>query len=267
MGIWKEDDENMSVPFFQIPQVLFEPEYRNLSANAKLLYALLLNREFLSEKNGVRDKNGNTVVFFSNAEVCEKLSCGHDKATNCFRQLEINGLIRRKKQGKGKPDIIYVENVKLCEKSARQTEEKSYSAMLKNRSQKCGKAARNYKDIKYNDNSNINQSTYKEVEEDIKDQIEYDVLFKRGYGEVLNEIVNLLTDTYCVTQLTVKIGKRQISTETVRYRFSKLTAEHIEEVIRRLNQNTETIKNMRAYLLVLIYYSIDCTEADGLFAN
>lgn len=209
----------------------------------------------------------NTIVYFSNSEVCEKLNCGHDTATKCFRELEANGLIQRKKQGKGKPDIIYVENLRVCEKTAHQTEDNPNPEMLKNRSLKCGKTARNYKYKNNNEYTNINLPTYEEMEEEIKDQIEYDVLSERGYGEVLNEIVNLLTDTYCSTEPIVNIGKRQIAADIARYRFSKLTAEHIEEVINKLSKNTTKILNMRAYLLTLIYNSIDFIETDGLYGN
>ena len=101
-----------------LPAALFEAEYSGLSDSAKLLYALLLDRRSLSGKNGLTDKNGVAVVYCSNSEVCRRLGCGHDKVTASLRQLEGAGLIRRKKQGRGKPDIIYVENAKPCGKAA-----------------------------------------------------------------------------------------------------------------------------------------------------
>ena len=98
-------------PFYKMPQALFTDTYSRLSNDAKILYMLLLNRKSLSEKNDFNDENGNTVVLFSNLEVCRSIGCGHDKATAMFRELEEYQLIRRRKQCKGKPDLIYVSNV------------------------------------------------------------------------------------------------------------------------------------------------------------
>lgn len=99
----------------------------------------------------------------------------------------------------------------------------------------------------------------------IKDQIEYDILSERNYGGVLDEIVNIITDTYCTEDRCVRVSKRQISTQTFRARISKLTAEHIEYVIKTLEKNEGRIKNIRAYLLTALYNSIDTLEADSLY--
>ena len=101
----------------------------------------------------------------------------------------------------------------------------------------------------------------------MKHKIEYDVLCERNYGGVLDEIVNLITDTYCTTEDYVWIHKRKVPIETVRKRFEKLTAEHIEYVISSLEKNKSEIKNMRAYLLTTIYNSVDTLETECLYAN
>ena len=120
----------------------------------------------------------------------------------------------------------------------------------------------------YTEDSHINQSiSYSVVKEEIRDQIEYDVLVQRNYGGVLDEIVSLITDTYCSPESYVRIGKREITIQIVRQRLLMLTAEHIEYVISSLEKNTTEIKNMRAYMLTSIYNSIDTLEADGLYGN
>ena len=86
--------------FYKMPQALFSDKFSQLSNDAKILYMLLLNRKSLSEKNDFNDENGNTVVLFSNLEVCRSIGCGHDKATAMFRELEEYQLIHRRKQGK-----------------------------------------------------------------------------------------------------------------------------------------------------------------------
>ena len=87
--------------FFKMPKVLFTDEYRDLSAEAKLLYGLMLDRMNLSAVNGWCDKNGEVFIFYTIAETSEVLGCGHDKATRLQRELVKHNLLCRKYQGKG----------------------------------------------------------------------------------------------------------------------------------------------------------------------
>ena len=97
--------------FFKMPKVLFTDKYKGLSAEAKLLYGLMLDRMQLSAINGWCDKNGEVFIFYTIAETSEMLGCGHDKATRLQRELEKHILLRRKYQGKGKPAKLYVLTV------------------------------------------------------------------------------------------------------------------------------------------------------------
>ena len=74
--------------FFKMPNVLFTDKYKGLSAEAKLLYGLMLDRMQLSAINGWCDKNGEVFIFYTIAETSEVLGCGHDKATRLHRELE-----------------------------------------------------------------------------------------------------------------------------------------------------------------------------------
>lgn len=94
-----------------MPKVLFTDKYKGLSAEAKLLYGLMLDRMQLSSINGWYDKNGEIFIFFTIAETSEMLGCGHDKATKLQCELEKYNLLRRKYQGKGKPAKLYVLTV------------------------------------------------------------------------------------------------------------------------------------------------------------
>ena len=254
--------------FIQLPKTLFEGAYADLSSDGKLLYSLLLNRRSLSQKNNFTDSLGNTVVYFTNKEVCDKIGCSHDKATKLFRELEEFRLIARHKQGRGKPDIIYVKKLIICEKSAYPEAELQESGMRVSVYGESGESALNNTDNSNIESSHINQDfSYEVIEERIKGQIEYDVIAERGYGKVLDEIVSLIADTYCTAESFVKISKRQISIQTFRTRISKLTAEHVEYVIFSLEKNKGRIQNMRAYLLTALYYSIDTLETDSVYGN
>ena len=101
-------DEPKKEAFFKMPKALFTEKYKNLSAEAKLLYGLMLDRMQLSAINGWCDKNGEIFIFYTIAETSEKLGCGHDKATKLQRELVKHKLLRRENQGKGKPAKLYV---------------------------------------------------------------------------------------------------------------------------------------------------------------
>ena len=97
--------------FVRVPKVILtHPSYTGLSANAALLYGILLDRVSLSTKNKDRftDRYGDVFVYCTLKDICETLSCGHDKATKMLKELELYGLISRQQQGKGRPARIYV---------------------------------------------------------------------------------------------------------------------------------------------------------------
>ena len=98
--------------FFRIPKLLItEPYFRRLSTDAKLLYGLMLDRMSLSMKNGWMDDDGYVYIYFTLEEACEQLCCKTDKAVKLFAELDSAkgvGLIRRVKQGLGRPAKIYV---------------------------------------------------------------------------------------------------------------------------------------------------------------
>lgn len=254
--------------FIQLPNALFEGALAELSSDGKLLYSLLMNRRSLSKKNNLTDAQGRNIVYFTNREVCEKLQCGHDKATKLIRELENFKLISRHKQGLGKPDMIYVKEITESEKSAVVNAEKQECGASEIGTCESEKSAGNNTDVSKTNSSYTEQSfSYEEIEAMIKEQIEYETLSERNYGGVLDEIVNLITDTYCSEERYVRVSKRQITTQTFRARISKLTAEHVEYVIKTLEKNEGRIRNIRAYLLTALYYSIDMLEADSLYGN
>lgn len=94
--------------FYKIPKMLFtDKKYNMLSVCAKVLYCMLLDRASLSKENGYIDSNGNVIVFMTNSQACELLSCSHEKVSKLFKELEAFNLIERKKQGLCRTSIIY----------------------------------------------------------------------------------------------------------------------------------------------------------------
>lgn len=110
--------------FYRIPKALFtEPNFRELSTDAKVLYGILLDRMSLSLKNQWLDAQNKVYIIFTVEEIMDALNCANQKATRLMVELEKQaGLIERKRQGLGRPNLICVKNFaatinsKSCEK-------------------------------------------------------------------------------------------------------------------------------------------------------
>ena len=110
--------------FYRIPKALFtEPNFRELSTDAKVLYGILLDRMSLSLKNQWLDAQNKVYIIFTVEEIMDALNCANQKARRLMVELEKQaGLIERKRQGLGRPNLIYVKNFaatindKNCEK-------------------------------------------------------------------------------------------------------------------------------------------------------
>ena len=102
-----------SFSFYRIPrQLVTGAEFRHLSTEAKLLYGLLLDRMGLSAKNGWYDDLNRVYIYYTLDEIQENFQCGRSKAVRLLNELDGKngiGLIERRRQGLGKPTMIYVK--------------------------------------------------------------------------------------------------------------------------------------------------------------
>lgn len=100
--------------FYRIPKILFtDKRFATISVDAKVLYGLMLDRMSLSMKNSWVDKENRVFIYFTLDDAIEMLGCGHTKIIKLLSELDTAkgiGLIERKKQGQGKPTIIYVKS-------------------------------------------------------------------------------------------------------------------------------------------------------------
>ena len=106
-------DEAEQFIYFRIPrQLITDPRFKHLSTDAKLLYGMLLDRMSLSVKNGWYDEDGRVYIYYTVEEICGDMNCGRDKAMKMLADLDTKkgvGLIRRVRQGQGKPTKLYVK--------------------------------------------------------------------------------------------------------------------------------------------------------------
>lgn len=106
--------------FYRVPRLLIKDvRFKGLSSDAKLLYGLMLDRMALSMKNGWLDEENRVYIHYTVENIMEDLGCARATCVKVFAELDSKkgiGLIEKKRQGLGKPDIIYVKNFVVAEK-------------------------------------------------------------------------------------------------------------------------------------------------------
>ena len=108
-----KNNEILENNYYQIPQELFINKLykKKLNSDSKILYAFLLDRLSLSQKNHWFDKLNRVYLIFTREEVQDKLCLSEKTVTKAFKQLTDTNLIAEKRQGLGKPNLIYVGKI------------------------------------------------------------------------------------------------------------------------------------------------------------
>lgn len=242
--------------FYRIPKLLFQlDEFANLSLDAKLMYGLLLDRVGISTSNGWTDEEGRVYIIFTIEETSKMLGCSQKKAVLIFKELVNFGLVEKKRQGLGKPSLIYVKNF-LGDRSELQfmNGKKVNSGEVNSTIQEVSKGQSNNTNInntEYINNNSIRisedvdnrneamemRSSYKSL---VLDNIQYgSLLTTYPYDrELLDQIVELMVDVICSNAKTIRVGGDDKPCQVVKSVFSKLTYEHVTYVIDGLNENT-----------------------------
>lgn len=118
--ICKLTAQSPAASYVPLPRFLLQDEaLRDISNDAKVLYALLLDRASISRQNGYIEPDGTIRLYFTLEQAQTKLHRSRQSATRIFRELEYSGLIVRRKQGLGKPALItlnYPADAKLIAK-------------------------------------------------------------------------------------------------------------------------------------------------------
>ena len=89
----------------------------------------------------------------------------------------------------------------------------------------------------------------------IRDNIQYPLLVAQNPddADLIDEIVELMTETVCAHRRTTRVCGSDFPAEVVKSRLLKLDAEHIRFVLKCLNENTAKVKNIKQYLLATLY--------------
>ncbi|MBR6473473.1 MAG: replication initiator protein A [Firmicutes bacterium] len=258
--------------FIRVPKILLQNEaYSGISAEAKLLYSLLFDRTELSNKNGWLDDQNRVYIIFTIAEIKECMNCGNKKAIQLLDELENKaGLIERKRQGLGKPNLIYVKSFfrtvdkygerhfLKCQndtsgsmKMTPQEVSESHSTNTDNK-----KTDMNHTDLSFLPGRESKRSDdYEQYESYFRSELEIPILILNSptERETLEGIVDLLAETCSSKRKTIRIAGDDKPIEVVKSRLMKLNSMHIQFVLDCLKENTTYVRDMKQYLLTTLF--------------
>ena len=260
--------EERSYRFAKLPMTLItDPQYKNLSLTAKLLYTLLLDRLQLSLCNGWEDSEGEPYIYYSVREACKPLSCGHDKVTHAMRDLERAALLRRQRQGLGKPDRLYVLPFSTaCDIPAVLDADHTHSGVLNLSIPESEKGAPNQTDSSNTEVNHTHSIHYPTDEEELKElifeRIDFDHFSRTGNGDTVSELVQIMVDAILGQSQTIRIAGTDYAADYVRKRLLSLTEENISQVLSSMQRNPTNIKRPKAYFLAALF---DSAATTGLY--
>ena len=258
--------------FIRVPKILLQNEaFQGISVEAKLLYSLLFDRTELSNKNGWRDDQDRVYIIFTVAEIQENLNCGNKKAIQLLDELENKaGLIERKRQGLGKPNLIYVKSFYCTVDNSGERHflkcQNDTSGSVKTTSQEVSEShsnKTNNKNTYFNDTdpSFLPGSEpkridgYAQYKSYFNSELEMPILIQNypTEKETLEGILDLLAETCSSKRKAIRIAGDDKPVEVVKSRLMKLNSMHIQYVLDCLHENTTYVRDMKQYLLTTLF--------------
>lgn len=118
MDVYKINDL-INCAFLKIPKALFVMgEYRRLSSDAKLAYALLYDRLALSKMNNWINERDEVFLIYTREDIAADLGITYKKAIAAFRELAAAGLIFETRSGRGLANKIYIVRLEATAEQA-----------------------------------------------------------------------------------------------------------------------------------------------------
>ena len=257
--------------FIRVPSLLFtDDQYKYVSAEAKVLYGILLRRMDLSAKNGWVDEQGRVYIICTISEIMETLNCADNKATKLMNELEDKcGLIERKRQGLGQPNLIYVKNFLTVDNlvesrfKSRDNHDSGIAESTIPETLKSRPSNKDQKDIDLSYTENPIQSgwdtdgisDYERYKNWFKAELEFNILLldHPTEKETLEGILEILAETCSSKRKEIRIAGNDMPREVVKSRLMKLNFMHIQYVLDCLKENTSEVKNIKQYLLATLF--------------
>lgn len=247
--------------YYQIPQELFiNSKYRDkLNSDSKILYAFLLDRLSLSQKNHWIDKEYKIYLIFTREEVQEKLNLSDKTVTKAFKQLSNVGLVEEKRQGLGKPNLIYVGKIQHEEsENLPFLNRKNYDSEYENITTLESENLRgiNTNNIKTNiiNNESINPNSDNEMQLiKIKDQCKLNE-FTREEKTILVDVIDSL-----YYKDSLKVGSVTVNHYKILEKLKLITKENVIQLLDIL-ESIPNIQNAKNYLMICLYNNLGNTH-------
>lgn len=268
-----KSNETLEHKYYQIPQELFVNEkYKNkLNSDSKILYAFLLDRLSLSQKNHWIDEDNNVYLIFTREEVQEKLNLSDKTVTKSFKILMEVNLIQEKRQGLGKPNLIYVGKINHSDsENLRFLNRKNYDSGI---GESTTLDSENLRGINTNNiNTNIINT------DSINPKSDEDLLLikeKCNLNEFTKEEKTILEDVIDNLYYTdnLKVGNITVNHFKISDKLNLITKDNLVQLLNIL-KNTPNIQNAKNYLMICLYNNLGNTninkitkKADTIKAN
>ena len=250
-----KSNETLEHKYYQIPQELFVNEkYKNkLNSDSKILYAFLLDRLSLSQKNHWIDEDNNVYLIFTREEVQEKLNLSDKTVTKSFKILMEVNLVQEKRQGLGKPNLIYVGKINHSDsENLRFLNSKNYDSGI---GESTTLESENLRGIKTNNiKTNIINT------DSINPKSDEDLLLikeKCNLNEFTKEEKTILEDVIDNLYYTdnLKVGNITVNHFKISDKLNLITKDNLVQLLDIL-KNTPNIQNAKNYLMICLYNNL-----------
>ena len=273
-----KSNETLEHKYYQIPQELFVNEkYKNkLNSDSKILYAFLLDRLSLSQKNHWIDEDNNVYLIFTREEVQEKLNLSDKTVTKSFKILMEVNLVQEKRQGLGKPNLIYVGKINHSDsENLRFLNRKNYDSGI---GESTALDSENLRGINTNNiNTNIINTNIINTDS-INPKSDEELLLikeKCNLNEFTKEEKTILEDVIDNLYYTdnLKVGNITVNHFKISDKLNLITKDNLVQLLDIL-KNTPNIQNAKNYLMICLYNNLGNTninkitkKADTIKAN
>ena len=258
-----KSNETLEHKYYQIPQELFiNSKYKNkLNSDSKILYAFLLDRLSLSQKNHWIDEDNNVYLIFTREEVQEKLNLSDKTVTKSFKILMEVNLLQEKRQGLGKPNLIYVGKINHSDsENLRFLNCKNYNSGIEESTTLDSENLRgiNTNNIKTNviNTDSINPKSDEELLF-IKEKCNLNE-FTKEERTILEDVIDNL---YYIDNL--KVGNITVNHFKILDKLNLITKDNLVQLLDIL-KNTPNIQNAKNYLMICLYNNLGNTNINKI---
>lgn len=231
-------------------------------------------------------------IYYTLDEAQEKLGRSRDKVVSVLKELSDIGLIERRRQGQGKPSVIYVKNfaalpeTEIKNKSPVGEEaEVQESCIKKSEEQTTGSTRNRFLEVGESDSSNTDkdytdeiktyqsicnrdktdqsllndmndplllQRTYMEL---IKDNVDYSALVQEYPDDIerIDEMLRVMVNVICFGEGEYSINRCKIPAQVIASQFCKLNREHIVYALCSLKKANKKLTSPEAYMVATLY--------------